>query len=162
VFTRLTVRNIRRAGQESNAIAMWNGTGLTIRDSYLEGGSQQFLSGGATPDVPNHVPENILIENTVMTRPMEWRGQGTVCKNSFELKSARHVVLRNVIMENVWPDGQSGFAIVLTPSQYGNSPENVVEDVLFDNITVRNVAIGINAVGFTQHSDPTRRDRRAR
>jgi hypothetical protein len=152
------IRQIGRVGQESQAVACWDGDSIIIRNSFLEAGSTPFLAGGAAPAVPNHVPADILLENCTLTHPLDWRGQGYVNKTGFELKSGRRVVVRNCTIENVWVEGQTGYAITLTPSQYGNSPENVVEDVLFDGCTIRNVGGGANILGFTQHADrPTLR-----
>jgi len=161
LFEVVYVEHICRPGTESQAVAIWNGTGLTIRDSFLEGASQSFLSGGAAPTVPNHIPSDILLENCTLTRDTAWRGAGMAVKTGFELKSARLVTVRNCVIENVWVDAQTGWAITLTPSQYGNSPETVVEDVLFTGNVIRNVAGGANILGFTQHTEPTRATQRA-
>lgn len=150
-FDGVNVLRIGRVGQESQAMACWNGTGITARHCIFEAGSTPFLAGGASPAVPNHVPADLLFEDCLFTHPPEWRGRGYVCKTGFELKSGRRVTVRNCTIENVWVDAQTGFAITLTPSQYGNSPENIVEDVLFDGNTIRNVGCGANILGFSQH-----------
>jgi hypothetical protein len=164
VFIRIRVENICRNGQETQAVAIWNGTGLSIFDSYLEAGSTCFLSGGASPAIPNHVPADILIENCILSRPEAWRGMGYAVKTSLELKSSRRVRVINTVMENVWLEAQTAWAITLTPSQYGNSPETIVEDVLFDGCTVRNCGGGVNALGFSQHQStrPTLKSQRFR
>lgn len=148
------IRNIRRLAQETQALAIWNGTNLTVRNSILEGASQSFLSGGSSPTVPNHVPANLVFDNVLFTRPLEWRGQGYAAKTIFELKSARNVQVINSTIENMWSgEGQTGFAFTFTPSQYGNSPETVVENVLIENNTIQNVSSGANILGFTQHNE---------
>jgi len=161
VFDHIQVKRIGRVGQETQAVAIWDGTGLTIRDSFLEAGSTGFLSGGAVTAVSNHVPADILIERSVLTHPLEWRGKGYVNKTAFECKNCRRVVVRDSTLENVWVDAQTGYAIVLTASQAGSlaSPETTVEDVLFEHNTIRNVGSGVNALGFSQHSatNPTQR-----
>lgn len=151
VFTRVRVANIRQKGTESQAVAIWDGTGLTIRDSYLQGAGQSFLAGGSSPAVPNHVPADILIEGSTLTRDREWKGGGFSVKTGLELKSARRVVVRDTLIEHVFVDAQIGAGITLTASQYGNSPENVVEQVLFERVTVSDVSMGINLTGFSQH-----------
>ena len=82
---------------------------------------------------------------------------GTVwnVKNLFELKSARNVLVENNIMENHWKEGQPGFAIVLTPrNSNGACTWCVVENVRFQYNIVRNMAAGINLLGYD--SRPTR------
>jgi len=155
VFDRIQVRNIRRNGQETQAISMWDSPGpLTVRNSVLEAGSIGFLAGGVDPTTPGTIASDLLFENTLFTRPLEWKGltAGYACKNCFELKAARRVVARNCTFENSWAEAQTGFAIVLTPSQQGAFPEVVVEDVLFENCDIRNVGGGVNLLGFGQHS----------
>lgn len=157
-FDNVQVRNIRRAGQETQAIAMWNSPGpLTVRNSILEAGSIGFLAGGARPNIENTIPTGLLFENVLFTRPAEWRGQGFACKNAFELKCAQDVVLRNCTLENVWTEGQTGSAIVLTPVNYGNSPEATVQNVVFDTCIIRNCGNGVNLLGFGQQANPTRK-----
>lgn len=116
-FDNIIVRNIRRIGQETHAICMWDSTGpLKVTKSILEAGSIGFLAGGAKATVPNTIATDLTFDDCLFTRPMAWKGQGYACKNAFELKSARNVVVKNSVLENVWAEGQSGYAIVLTPS----------------------------------------------
>lgn len=70
-------------------------------------------------------------------------------KNLFELKNARHVTIEYNVFENNWMHGQKGYAILFTPrNQDGGCPWCVVEDVTFQFNVVRNVAAGINLLGF--------------
>jgi hypothetical protein len=164
LMLRCQVLNICRVGQESQAVATWNGGNITIRDSHLEAGSIFFLAGGSSPAIPNHVPHDILIENCTMSRPEAWRTLSFACKTGVEVKSGRRITVRNCAISNIWPQAQTGFAITLTPSQYGNSPENIVEDVLFETCTVTNCASGVNALGFSQSQStlPTLRSQNIR
>jgi hypothetical protein len=75
---------------------------------------------------------------------------GTVwtVKNLFELKAARNMVVENNIFENHWKEAQPGWAIVLTPRSGGACPWCVVEHVRFEYNLVRNVAAGINLLGY--------------
>jgi PKD repeat protein len=82
---------------------------------------------------------------------------GTVwsVKNLFELKNARNVVVAENIFENHWKESQPGYAIVLTPRNSGGACTwCVVENVRFEYNVVRNVAAGINVLGYD--SSPTR------
>lgn len=155
------VRNIARVGQESHALVMWNVPGpLSVKHTVLEAGSICFLSGGENPTIPNTIPTGLVFDDVLFTRPVEWRTRDYACKNAFELKCAQDVVVKNSVLENVWTQGQTGSAIVLTPAQYGNSPETIVQNVLFDNNVIRNAGNGVNALGFTQKDPvqfPTRR-----
>ena len=80
---------------------------------------------------------------------------GTVwsVKNLFELKNARNVVIENNIFENHWKESQPGYAIVFTPrNSNGGCTWCVVEHVRFEYNLVRNVAAGINLLGYDSGS----------
>ena len=83
---------------------------------------------------------------------------GTVwsVKNLFELKNARNVVVTENVFENHWRESQAGYAIVLTPrNSNGACTWCIVENVRFEYNLVRNVAAGINILGFDLPSRPT-------
>ena len=150
------VTNICREGQETQAIATWDGDRITIRGCTLEAGSTGFLSGGASPTVPNHVPSGIVLEDCVITRPESWRSLPYACKTGVEFKSVRGARVSRCAVSNVFVQAQTGWAFTFTPSQYGNSPETTVEDVLVEDCVIRNVAGGLNGRGLTQHTEPER------
>jgi PKD repeat protein len=78
-------------------------------------------------------------------------------KNLFELKNARNVVVEENIFQNHWKESQPGWAIVLTPrNSNGACTWCVVENVRFERNVVRNVAAGINILGYDIASRPTR------
>lgn len=153
------IRNIRRSGQESQALAIWDSPGpLTVRDTVLEASTQSFLAGGSAPSVPNTIPTGLTFERVTFTRPLEWRGLAYAFKTIFELKCARTVRVIDCVLENMWAAGQTGIAITLHPSQYGNSPETVVEDVEFNGCTIRNCGGGVSMLGFSQHQNEVGRE----
>jgi hypothetical protein len=83
-----------------------------------------------------------------------------VVKNLFELKNAQRVLVEGNLLENIWPAGQAGYAIVLTPrNSGGNAPWVRVRDVTITNNVVRNVAGVVNVLGF-DNTDPTLRTER--
>jgi PKD repeat protein len=87
---------------------------------------------------------------------------GTVwsVKNIFELKNARNVVVENNIFENHWKESQPGYSIVLTPrNSNGACTWCVVENVRLEYNLVRNVAAGINLLGYDIASRPTKQTR---
>jgi hypothetical protein len=70
-------------------------------------------------------------------------------KNIFELKNARRVRVEYNLLENNWQAAQPGYAVVLTPrNQDGRCPQCVVESVTFTHNIVRNVAAGVNILGY--------------
>ena len=78
-------------------------------------------------------------------------------KNLFELKNARDVVVEHNVLDNHWQEAQAGYAIVFTPrNSNGACTWCVVEQVVFQYNLVRNVAAGINLLGYDIASRPTR------
>jgi hypothetical protein len=144
------ISQFKLAGQDSQAILGWNGPGpFVITNNYLEGAGENLMFGGADPAIANLVPSDITIAGNTFAKPLEWRSQGWQIKNLLELKNARRVsIVRNLFQYN-WAAAQAGFAIVFTVrNQDGGCPWCQVEDVVFEHNVVRNVAAGVNILGF--------------
>ena len=125
---RVQVLNICCEGQETQAMAMWDSPGpLLAEDCWFEGGALCFLAGGSTPTVPNTIATGLTFKRCIFTCPLEWRSKAYACKNSFELKCAKDVLVEDCEISNTWAQGQAGYLIQLTPSQYGGSPETTVQ-----------------------------------
>jgi PKD repeat protein len=76
-------------------------------------------------------------------------------KNLFELKNARNVLVEANIFQNHWKHAQAGYSIVYTPRNSGGTCTwCVVENVTFQWNLVRNVASGINILGY-DNTDPS-------
>ncbi len=154
---RVNVVNICREGQETQALAMWDSPGpLLAEDCYFEGGSLCFLAGGSTPTIPNTIATGLTFRRCTFTRPAEWRSKAYACKNSFELKCAKDVLVEDCEISQTWAQGQAGYLIQLTPSQYGGSPETTVENVTFRNCHIHDGGNGANCLGYSQHDEPDR------
>jgi hypothetical protein len=144
------ISEIKAVGQDSQAIAGWNGTGpYLIENNYLEAAAENVLFGGSDPSIPDLVPSDITIRRNYLTKPVEWRSQKWQVKNVFELKNARRVLVEGNVFENVWVAAQAGYAILFsTRNQDGKSPWSVVEDVAFRYNVVRHAANAINISGY--------------
>jgi hypothetical protein len=150
-----TIRNcyiadIKEAGQETQAIAGWNGPGpFLIENNYLEAAGISVLFGGTEPSIGGLVPSDITVRRNVMTRPVAWRNESWTVKNLFELKNARRVQVEGNLLENNWMDAQVGFAVLFTVRASGQRASwSTIEDVRFENNIVRHVAAGINILGY--------------
>jgi hypothetical protein len=137
-----------KMGQEAQAIAGWACVKrLTVERCLLEGAGENFILGGADCAEAD-IPEDIVIRGCKLYKPTAWRNMGYVVKNILELKNARRVLIEDNVLENVWVEGQTGFALVLTPrNQDGTAPWSTVEDVTFRRNTVRHMAAGIQLLG---------------
>lgn len=143
------------AGDETQAIAGWNGPGpFHIINNHLEGAGEVMLIGGADPSVSNLVPSDIEIRRNYFRKPAEWLGRATI-KGTFELKNARRVLIEG----NLFESDILTTAIVLTVrNQGGKAPWSTIEDVEIRNNIVRHASTGINILA----SDNEHRSQEAR
>jgi hypothetical protein len=143
------IAEIKAVGQDSQAIAGWNGPGpYSILNNHLEAAGQGFMLGGADPAIRNLVPADVTFTGNHVTRPLAWRNSRWQVKNLLELKNAREVWIQGNLFENNWRGAQSGYAILFTPrNQDGTAPWSTVEGVHFRYNVVRHVAAGVSLLG---------------
>lgn len=144
------IADIKRVGQDAQAIAGFNGPGpYTIANNYLEASGENIGFGGADPPIPNLVPADITISDNLLSKPTSWRNEKWSVKNLLELKNARRVTIDRNTLENNWQGGQSGFAVLFTVrNQDGACPWCQVDHVTFTHNVVRHSAAGISILGY--------------
>jgi len=138
------VSDFAGAGDETQAIAGWNGPGpFHIINNYLEGAGEVLLFGGSDPSIQGLVPSDIEIRNNFFHKRAEWAGRATI-KGTFELKNAKRVVVDGNIIDT----GIHVTAFVITVrNQSGGAPWSTIEDVQIVNNIVRHASTGINILG---------------
>jgi len=143
------ISDIKAVGQDSQAIAGWNGPGpFSITNNYLEGAGENVLFGGTDPAIANLVPSDITIANNLIAKPPSWRSQRWQIKNLLELKNARRVVIRSNTLEYNWLEAQTGFAVLFTVrNQDGRCPWCQVEQVTFEDNLLRHTSAGFQILG---------------
>jgi hypothetical protein len=160
-ITNSYIADIKARGQDSQAIAGWNGPGpYTIENNYLEAAGENVLFGGADPSIDGLVTADVTFRRNHLAKPLAWRDEKWQIKNLFELKNARRVLVEGNLLEYVWAQAQVGYAIVLTPrNQDGGAPWATVEDVTIRRNIVRHAGGGMQIIGpdTTHPSGPTRR-----
>lgn len=144
------ISDIKAAGQETQAIAGWNGPGpYLIENNYIEAAGINVLFGGAGPSIGSLVPSDITVRRNQFTKNLDWRNTSWTVKNLFELKNARRVLIEGNTFENNWSAAQAGYAILFTVRNQGNvAPWSTVEHVTFQNNRVKGVAAAINVLGY--------------
>ena len=144
------ISDIKAAGQDTQAIAGWNGPGpFSISNNYLEAAGENVMFGGGDPAIPNLVPSDIVFENNTVAKPLAWRSQRWQVKNLFELKNARRVTIQSNTFEYTWLQAQIGVAILFTGrNQDGRCPWCQVEQVVFQQNVVRHSGLGVQILGF--------------
>jgi hypothetical protein len=143
------IAGIRLAGQESQAIACWNGPGpFVIENNYIEAAAIGLLFGGAVPAIDQLVPSDVVVRRNHIVRPLAWRGGPWMVKNLLELKNARNVQIDGNLIENNWEKDQAGFAVLFTVRASGTAPWTTIENVRFENNIVRHSGSAINVLGY--------------
>jgi hypothetical protein len=158
-ITNSYVSDIKAVGQDSQAIAGWNGPGdYLIENNYLEGAGENILFGGADPAILELTPTNVVIRRNTIAKPLAWRQPGAhwQVKHLLELKNARNVVIEDNVFEHNWAEAQSGYAMLLTVrNQDGNCPWCEVRNVRIQRNVIRDVAAVFSILG-TDYLKPSR------
>jgi hypothetical protein len=154
-----TIESLHSNDGEAKAIAGWDGTGSwLITNNFLSASGENIMIGGATSIISGQTPSDIEISHNHFYKPLAWRDDptytsgpnGIVTKNLLELKNAQRVLIDANVFENVWPDSQTGFAVVLTPrggGSTGSDPWTTVSDITVSNNTFLNVTNGLAISG---------------
>ncbi|WP_447986181.1 hypothetical protein [Nitrospira sp. Nam74] len=154
-----TIEEITSSDGEAKAVVSWDSAGpLVIRNNFLSASGENIMIGGATPLISGLTPSDIEFRHNHFYKPLKWRddpayrsGPNPVStKNLFELKNAQRVLIDGNIFENVWPDGQTGQAMVLTPrggGATGSDSWTTVSDIRVTNNKFINCANGIALSG---------------
>jgi hypothetical protein len=139
--------DIKRKGDESQAIAGWGGDGpFEITNNYIEAAGEGVLFGGAAGAL-KVIPSNIVVRGNHFNKQLQWRSEGWLVKNQFELKNARQVKVENNLMTNNWAKGQNGTAVLFTVRD-DIGPAATIEDVEFTNNIVRGAGGALNISGY--------------
>lgn len=139
-------------GIESHCISTLNTPGGLIvrgesaeKKTVISGSSINLFTGGDRLKLPVGTQiTNILYQDLVLTKPVEWKTDGINrnIKNHLEFKHAIHAVVRRVEMSNVWGPIQRGYPLMLTPTLDGSTV-----DVLYEELNIHDVGAGLNVVG---------------
>ncbi len=140
------ISDIKRKGEESQAIAVWATDGpVEITNNYLEAAAENILFGGAGSFM-RLVPTDCVVRGNHLNKPLNWRGEGWVVKNLFEIKNGKNIRVEYNLMTNNWKMAQEGAAILFT-TRADNGDATIIENIEFVNNIVRGTANGINIYG---------------
>ncbi|MEX0900009.1 MAG: hypothetical protein WD081_04885 [Gammaproteobacteria bacterium] len=163
------ISDIKEVGQDSQAVAGWNGPGpLAVINNYLEAAGENLMFGGGIAAIDGLVPSDIEIRGNHLSKPLSWRiedptyaGTPWAVKNILELKNARRVLIEGNTLEHSWTHAQTGFAVLFTVrNEGGRMPWATVQDVTFTNNLVRRAGNGINILGTDTNGRGDQRTRR--
>ncbi len=141
------ISDIKRRGEESQAICAWSSDGpIEIVNNYIEAAAEGVLLGGAYNPNLNLVAADVIVRDNHFNKPIQWRDEGWVVKNIFEIKSGRRVKVTNNLMTNNWGGGQSGTAILFTVRE-DSGPNATIEDVEFSDNLIRGSGGAVSVSG---------------
>ncbi len=145
-ITNSYISDIKRKGEESQAIAVWATDGpVEIVNNYLEAAAENILFGGAG-SVLKLVPTDCVVRENHLNKPVHWREEGWDVKNLFEIKNGRRIKVENNLMTNNWMRAQEGTAVLFTTRE-DSGKSAVIEDIEFVNNIVRGSANAVNVYG---------------
>ena len=140
------ISDIKRRGDEAQAIAVWGGEGnIEIINNYLEASAENILFGGAGSFL-KLVPTDCLVKDNWLNKPLNWREEGWDVKNLFEIKNGRRIKIENNLMTNNWGHAQDGTALLFS-TRADNGKQDIIEDIEFMGNIVRGTGNGISVYG---------------
>jgi hypothetical protein len=142
------VSDIQGAGVETQGIVAWQTPGpFKIVNNYISATTEGIMFGGAGGATQPYIASDIEVRNNYFFKPLSWVGSPiAVVKNAFELKNAQRVLFDSNTIENVWVNGQVGFAVVLTVRTDQSGDRAVVNDINVTNNVLKNVVSGFNTL----------------
>ena len=144
-ITNSHISNIKRKGDESQAIASWATDGpIEIINNYLEAAGMSILFGGASSPL-KLIPSNCIVRDNHMNKPLKWLGTEWVVKNMFEIKSGSNIKVQNNLMTHNWTMGQTGTAVLFTTRK--DNDNVVIENIEFSGNIVRGSGNALNIYG---------------
>ncbi|HEX8370387.1 MAG TPA: hypothetical protein VF604_17705 [Pyrinomonadaceae bacterium] len=145
-ITNSHISDIKRKGEESQAIAVWATDGnIEIVNNYLEAAAENILFGGAGSAL-GLIPSDCVVRHNWMNKPLNWREEGWDVKNLFEIKNGRRIRIENNLLTNNWGSAQDGTAIVIK-STTDSGAGATAADIVFINNIVRGSANALSVNG---------------
>jgi hypothetical protein len=143
------------APSPERAISVGSGEAVRLTWSGVDGADRYRIYAGNAPG-----GEDRYMETSGGSTSFLYTGSGEVwqgppsggtlwsVKNLLELKNAQRVLIDGNVLEQMWPGGQSGYAILLTPrNEEGTAPWSVVQDVVLSNNIIRHASGALNILG---------------
>ena len=123
---------------------------IKVVNNYISASTENLYFGGSGGNQNPYVPSDIEVRNNYIYKPLSWvalslAGQ-MVVKDGLEIKGGQRVLIDSNTIENVWKNGQEGYAIVLTVRTWGGGDLAVVDDITITNNVLKNVVSGFNTL----------------
>lgn len=155
-----TVQDCFLTDQDTQAVFVGAGTKGLLKGGTFFGGAETLLIGGEDPPSADRIPAQIVVQDAVFGKKLEWRGLGVNVKNAFEVKNVKGLTVTNCQFFYSWVSGQTGHLLLLTVrNQDGTAPFSTIEDVVIQDCQF---AHGVGAMVILGHDDQFPSQRMAR
>ncbi len=146
------IDEVHMIGVEAQGIIAYYTPGpIKIVNNSITAATEGVMFGGGGGAANPYVPSDIEMRNNYLYKPLSWVAASVtnhtmVVKNALEVKSAQRLLFDSNVIQNVWANGQNGFAIVLTIRSYQSGDISVVNDITVTNNVLNNVVSGFNTL----------------
>ena len=151
-IAQLWCEEIFTPGQDAQCLGAWNGgKRVTVRHSYLAAGAESLMIGGAPIASAEMAPEDWVIEDVILHKPLRWKedGRNRQVKNLLEFKHGKNITARRVLAVNNWRAAQDGMGVLITYATNGACREcGNLEKVLIEDFVMLNAAGGLSLQGY--------------
>lgn len=142
-------------GIESQAALSVAGERQAFINNFMEAATENYMSGGTSPSITNHVPTDVVFRRNHLKKDLGWRsadpsyyGTNMVIKNLFEIKLGKRYSVQGNIFENHWVEDQPGYGIVFTPrNDENNAPWSQVSLIDFAHNKIIKSDRALNVLG---------------
>ncbi len=140
---------------EVQAILTLMGNRQAYINNFLEGSTENYMSGGSNPSITNHVPTDVVFRRNYLKKDLGWKpddpsfyGTNMVIKNLYEIKLGKRFSVQGNIFETHWLEDQPGYGIVITVrNDEGFAPWSQISFVDFAHNKIIQSARGLNVFG---------------
>lgn len=147
---RTYIGDVKLKGQDTQAFCAWDAPGpFLIDDCYMSAAGETVLFGGADATSTAHIPSDITISNSTLTKDPTWQTQGWQVKNVLEFKAARRAKVTNCDLSYSWSGfTQDGYLLVITVrNQDGSAPFTNIDQIDIEGCTFHDGAAWCQLLG---------------
>lgn len=142
-------------GIEVQAILTVAGERQAFMNNFLQASTENYMSGGTSPSITNHVPTDVVFRRNYLKKDPCWRpadpcyyGVNMSIKNLYEIKFGARYSIQGNIFEKHWIEDQPGYGIVMTVrNDEGNAPWVQIRYIDFAYNKVIETSRGLNVFG---------------
>jgi hypothetical protein len=150
---------------DTQAIAAFSSPGpLLIDNNRLEAAGENVMIGGAQGNVTNNIVSDVTVTNNYFYKNPCWQttagcyiGIHWAVKNLLEFKNGQRLYINGNVLENVWADAQTGFAVLFTPrdASLGQGwPNATASNITYTNNIVIHATGGLSVLGADDTDNP--------